>query len=687
MTEKIIFPITEKNYLEVNKYMSLIDENDTILLQYSKDFSLDPETFKKVYIYLKVNYPKIEFRIIDLPFCIYPEIDFDITNKANKQKKKYAICKKCKYQAKCGGLWKNIPKTNIRTISDIPSEVVIEVTSSCNLDCKFCFNSFPKNQVPDRPKDEIFSIIDKVKSFGVPFIRFTGGEPLLREDIFEILAYAKKQGLKVRLNTNSTLLNKQNIQELEKYVDYILLSYNGLGSISKISLAANSKIPTVMVGTVATNEAIKNLEKIKSKLPKNVGWEVYRPITKDTINPKTLVKKLLKINIPVANSFPFCAYDKKQSSLVSLGAKYDDGHSRIVLDPRGYYKPSYFLDINLGTDLKKAWNSKFMKDIRSLKFVPDYCKSCEYLQKCKGGSRYLAKEFYGTYSSIDPLFSAPLKHMVIKPTKKCPGKCIGCSSRQDLYKGMKETMTLTDWKRVIKDAHSLGLQKLTISGGEPTLYKQLPELIKFSKSLGITTLLNTTGLGLKPEEILDLDGITFSLESLDPKEDKKIRGVDYVSNILQSIKSLKGKMSININTIIARYNYKNMYKIQNLCKENNFTWLLSYPEYDFDKKMLPSRKQIEYVNKKLGLKIPIKYSTGVYNPKSCTVPSYFALVLPNGDVHPCNIVEYAHEPIVGNVKKNSLKKIWNSKEYQQFRSTKHKECKYCPVPLRIHKKI
>jgi len=551
--------------------------------------------------------------------------------------------------------------------------------------------------VQDQPIEKIKQIIDQTAKLKIPFIRFTGGEPLLRKDIFEILNYAKKQGLKIRLNTNSTLLTKEIITKLEKYIDYILLSYNDIKKpTTKIKQVAESKIPIVIIGTVATKENINNLEKIHEKLSKIPisGWELYRPITKEqpTKNQiKILVNKLIKLDCkyPIANAFPFCSYDKQLSSLVSLGAKYDDGHSRIVFDPRGYFKPSYFLDINLGTNLKQSWNHEFMKDLRSQKLLPEYCKTCDYKNKCLGGSRYLAKSNYNSYNTIDPLTSFQLKHLVIKPTKKCPGKCLGCSSRQDLYKNISEKMKFSDWKRVIKQAKDLGLEKLTISGGEPTLYPKIYDLIKYSKSLEITTLLNTTGLNLDPEKILEsgIDGITFSLESLDPEIDKKIRGISYVPKILDTINKLKGQLSININSLITQFNYKNFYKIQNFCKENHFTWLVSYPEWDFENKhLLATKKQLSFVEKTLKIKIPKQYSEGIYSPKNCLVTTYFSLILPNGDGHPCNIVEYSHEPVVGNILNSSLKTIWEGKEYQEFRAKKKSFCKHCPVPLRIVKK-
>jgi radical SAM protein with 4Fe4S-binding SPASM domain len=699
-TDALIFPITKYNYLELEKYFSLI-EDETVFLSFidDKDLKISPATFLKVFHALRHNYPNIELRILDFPFCFLPEADFFISNPKSIRKSYQKQCYCCKYQSICGGLYKGF-KELLKPVPDLPSEVVIEVTARCNKDCRYCFNSFSK-KIPDRSTDEIKKTIKHTSDLGIRYIRFTGGEPLLRKDIFELITYAKKCGLKVRLNTNGKLLTKEIAKKLD--IDYILLPYNTYNDKTSLDAIKNlrySKIKTKMVGTIITKQAIDNLEKFQDIIKRSCldGWEFYRPISKTQPTTSTFRKlidfiKKTGYKYPIANSFPFCSLgvqNMKEVSSCCLGATYDDGHSRLVQDPKGYFKPSYYLDENLGTDMLKAWNSTFMESMRNLRFTPSYCKDCDYLEKCKGGSRYLSnQQKKGNILSPDPLMKFQLKHLVIKPTSKCPRTCIGCASRQDLYKNMKETMTLSDWKKTIIQAKELGLEKLTISGGEPTLYKYLYELIFFSKSKGITTLINTTGLKVDPKKLIEagLDGITFSLQSLDITTDKKIRNNDFVSNILKLIPLLKNKIQININTIVTRHNYKSLPKLHEYIHKHSLKWIISYPEYDKKNKLSLSHQEIKYYNKYVYHKIKIRYAPASLKAsnkrKSCLVPSYFALILPNGDVHPCNIVEYAHEPVVGNVKNESLKKIWNN-NYKEFRITKHKECKDCPIPLRDH---
>jgi len=302
---------------------------------------------------------------------------------------------------------------------DKPEEVMIETTPDCNFDCVICFNknNSGKNRREFKEMSTKYTkqIIDSISKSSIPKIRFTGGEPFLREDIIELIKYAYSKRLKVWINTNATLITKKLITEIEDYIDDALVPMNGYDErsdylwtqtknsfkkkIKGLGLLGQSKIEYVRCGTIATNENIKNLEKIYNIVKKlNIkNWEVYRPIpTKtehDIINIKLLYKKLKKLSkdfgkpIFIANSVPFCSYDIEKLDSVCMGGKFDNGHTRIVVDPRGFAKPSYTIQKNLGDprDIMKCWNHPFMKQIRNLELIPDDCKDCKYLKRCKSG--------------------------------------------------------------------------------------------------------------------------------------------------------------------------------------------------------------------------------------------------------------------------------------------------------------
>lgn len=90
-----------------------------------------------------------------------------------------------------------------------------EVTRTCNLACAHCRGSakqgFYNNELDTAAAKRL---IGQFKEAGNPLLIFTGGEPLLRFDIFELLAFARAQGLRCAVSTNGTLLNRQNVRKL-----------------------------------------------------------------------------------------------------------------------------------------------------------------------------------------------------------------------------------------------------------------------------------------------------------------------------------------------------------------------------------------------------------------------------------------------------------------------------------------
>ena len=89
----------------------------------------------------------------------------------------------------------------------IPSRVMFELTYKCNFRCIHCYVS-PDKKKKELTTEEVFSILDQLKDAGTFHIGFTGGEPLLRKDIFEILDHAKKCGFRISLLTNGYLIDK-----------------------------------------------------------------------------------------------------------------------------------------------------------------------------------------------------------------------------------------------------------------------------------------------------------------------------------------------------------------------------------------------------------------------------------------------------------------------------------------------
>ena len=86
--------------------------------------------------------------------------------------------------------------------------VAWEVTRSCNLNCIHCRAAAGRGPYPgELNTEESFRLIDGIVSFSKPVIIFTGGEPLLRKDIYDLASYGTSRGLRMVISPNGTLLD------------------------------------------------------------------------------------------------------------------------------------------------------------------------------------------------------------------------------------------------------------------------------------------------------------------------------------------------------------------------------------------------------------------------------------------------------------------------------------------------
>lgn len=105
-------------------------------------------------------------------------------------------------------------------------------TKTCNLSCKHCYaNSDSKKCEGELTLKEAKEFIDDLKYFNVPVILFSGGEPLMRENFFDILNHTKERKIRSTISTNGTLLDKDTCKTLKKIdVSYVGISLDGIGS-------------------------------------------------------------------------------------------------------------------------------------------------------------------------------------------------------------------------------------------------------------------------------------------------------------------------------------------------------------------------------------------------------------------------------------------------------------------------
>jgi len=121
--------------------------------------------------------------------------------------------------------------SNYLAFSEMYRPVIFwNLTDRCNLSCTHCYNkSGPgRTTVGDLTSKEAMQVIDDLADMGVPLILFSGGEPLLREDIWDLARHAKSRGLKMALSTNGTLITPEVARRIKECgIEYAGISLDG----------------------------------------------------------------------------------------------------------------------------------------------------------------------------------------------------------------------------------------------------------------------------------------------------------------------------------------------------------------------------------------------------------------------------------------------------------------------------
>jgi MoaA/NifB/PqqE/SkfB family radical SAM enzyme len=160
-----------------------------------------------------------------------------------------------------------------------PMKAMFELTYRCNLKCRHCYVA--PSAVNEGRKEletkQVFIILDQLAGAGCLNIGFTGGEPFLREDIFEILGYAKNKGLNVIVLTNGTLLTPERADRLKEL---------GLNKIDISFHTTHRDTFDWFTKTAGTyNKVLRAIGLLRER-----GIDVYLKATAMTINEDDLVK-------------------------------------------------------------------------------------------------------------------------------------------------------------------------------------------------------------------------------------------------------------------------------------------------------------------------------------------------------------------------------------------------------------
>ena len=111
--------------------------------------------------------------------------------------------------------------------------VIWNLIRRCNLNCIHCYSLSADVDFPgELSTEEIFRVMEDLRAFGVPVLILSGGEPLLRPDIFTVSARAKERGFYLGLSTNGALIDAPMADRIAAVgYDYVGVSLDGIGSV------------------------------------------------------------------------------------------------------------------------------------------------------------------------------------------------------------------------------------------------------------------------------------------------------------------------------------------------------------------------------------------------------------------------------------------------------------------------
>jgi len=287
--------------------------------------------------------------------------------------------------------------------------VYIHLTQKCNLQCSYCYNKQNLNQWEELSKLEWFKIIDALKNMGVREFIFTGGEPLIRDDLFDILKYTKQEDNSIELLTNGTLLKDENVKVL-KFVDQVIISLDTIDKVSNDKHRKNSKnynildnlhnIPKeysnkIVIRSVITKENQMYIEETKNYVENILGFQFTSIIfIPNNLNEVDLVPEIIiddvdeECKMKFSNKIMNCGACSKEIAINSNGDIYPC--QNLI---KKEFLLTNILHENWLEELKNSYITKqFMQlDVRNI----EKCKDCSLKFVCGGGCRAIAYNVYG----------------------------------------------------------------------------------------------------------------------------------------------------------------------------------------------------------------------------------------------------------------------------------------------------
>jgi radical SAM protein with 4Fe4S-binding SPASM domain len=341
-----------------------------------------------------------------------------------------------------------------------PKWIAWEITRRCNLSCVHCrsSSSLEVSAHPDFPYEQAVQVLDDIASYANPVVVLSGGEPLLRPDVFDIARYGTAKGLRMCLATNGTLVTAETCEKIkDAEIKMVSLSLDGstpethdnfrnqqgafAGTMEAIRLFNEYKIPFL----VNSSFTLRNRHEIADiyKLVKGLGataWYMFMIVPTgrgedimEELIPEDIYEEILDWHYRVEKQDndllmrPTCAphyYRLVREKVREEGGtfkrrnlKFSTGGSKgclagqliCLIDVDGEVQPCSYFPKSSGNifqlGLKEIWeNSELFLSLRDFKSYKDNCGQCEYVSVC-GGCRARAYAVTGDYLAQEPYCS------------------------------------------------------------------------------------------------------------------------------------------------------------------------------------------------------------------------------------------------------------------------------------------
>lgn len=296
-----------------------------------------------------------------------------------------------------------------------PSVMYLEMTYCCTCRCGFCerWKVGPKLAKNELTTAQWKRFLTQARRLGVKNIGFTGGEPLLKKDIFQIARFAKKLGFNITLATNGTLVNQKNAKKIAAIFDSVAISMDGTnaqthdairGVRGVYNLATNAirllkeEGITVTVNLVITQKNFMEIDEyIKFFSQRRIPLQLT-PVHEYEKNEFKVKKALKRIDLKKfrqewyrlsrKHKFLNCGYYRQVPTFLSQPHRLRRAYTcfaasaSFFVNPYGEVFPCEFLRTPLG-DLKKESLASIWKKAQKIrKYISSSERSCICWSHC-----------------------------------------------------------------------------------------------------------------------------------------------------------------------------------------------------------------------------------------------------------------------------------------------------------------